>query len=917
MLSRLLIAGLACLGTNATPLRDSAKSSSIPLKDRSALITEKAPLHFLLPRNPPDHAPHDHIHLELHVTKHLFFGQEHPERPMKWDSRYASAHTTFKHPAVVLDHSSHAITSLKGDVMAVQFSEWSPYATARANWTEAGLPFLLVTTVGSKDDHFVYYLTNWVECVDETLACNLGVEASELEHIGDEFTLEFGHWSDLTKRDVSPPLVPEAPPIPGSIPETPSDPLTPESSFDASIDEQAGFYEWTPETFAADLRNFADDITDFDYDHYNSNAIDIGGIYNMDGSTKGDYILEATESDFDLMRFRKRVIDIQKRGIVDVVRGKLVAVGQAVVNGVKGAVVDTGNKIAEAFKNVKDRIFAAIDEVKSWVDGTPRTWETAETYAYPNSSDKRWITQNNFKRADGKFYNALSLFEEKKGGATINAYCLDCQASAGIRIRGTIGYKWGEGLKHGSVGIHGNFKATMILGVAAQCRYQYRYEKRIFDGGIPGLSVPPFFTLGPMATADLGANFDLNIAGNMLAGATATLDNIDAVIDIVDNDKSKKPVFKPKIEPIAAVSGALAAGFSMSMQIGLALGLSIAKGAARADVSLISEPGVGIKVTGGAAASLTGGVNTATDGCQGLKLEYELQHSLYAQAKARLVFKDFDSKKWKLIDDFRQKVGGTCIGKNVKRQIDNGTAVDEANEAGFDLYEDYSVAVTELEPADGSDLFLTEFTDDQYKVPSAVEAFIDTPPTLESDIATLNANVSNTAFNYSAVAETSLDWMLASTTDGNLALQPAESDLDPNNLFAYYENVLIGDAFGRVLVYYDGEMARYNASRIRMVLPERIPKTSKSIGLWPIDIGPTPNAAPNMTTDLLVAIDSSTNPYYPVLCNYVGGLFASKMFIVSDPVSGIAALTSSGTDTTLTGAPIQKCDLLGLLTIEM
>lgn len=158
--------------------------------------------------------------------------------------------------------------------------------------------------------------------------------------------------------------------------------------------------------------------------------------------------------------------------------------------------------------------------------------------------------------------------------------------------------------------------------------------------------------------------------------------------------------------------------------------------------------------------------------------------------------------------------------------------------------------------------------------------------------------------------------MLTSTTEGNLALQPSSSDLNAANLFAYYNGVLVGDAFGRILVYYDGEMVRYNASRIRMVLPERIPRSSKVIGMWPIDIGETPQIAPGMDTQLLVAIDSSARSYYPVLCNFVGDLFASKMFIVSDPESGIAALLSDKTDQTVTGSPIEKCDLLGLLTVE-
>jgi hypothetical protein len=79
MLFKLLITGLACLGANAAPALDSVDDLYAPLADKSALIDDKAPLHLLLPRHPPDHVPHDHSHLRLHTTKHLFFGQEHPE----------------------------------------------------------------------------------------------------------------------------------------------------------------------------------------------------------------------------------------------------------------------------------------------------------------------------------------------------------------------------------------------------------------------------------------------------------------------------------------------------------------------------------------------------------------------------------------------------------------------------------------------------------------------------------------------------------------------------------------------------------------------------------------------------------------------------------------------------------------------
>jgi hypothetical protein len=630
---------------------------------------------------------------------------------MKWDSRYASAQTTFKHPAVILDHSSHTITTLKGDMMEVQFSNWSPYETARADWTDAGLPFLLVTTVGSKDDHFVYYLTDWVDCIDAILVCNLGVALSELESVGDEFMLEFGHWSDLGKRDFVPPSVPTTPPIPDKTPEVPSEPASPIASFDIALDESAGFYAWSPETFAEDLNDFADGITDFDYDHYNSSAVDVGGIYEMDGSTKGDYILETTESDYDIMKLRKRLVLrrrlTQKRGFFSNIGSKIVGVGKTIVNNVKPAVINTGDKIVGAFQSVKDPLFASIDKVKSWVDGTPRVWETQNNYTFPKPDDKRQISQGVFGKQDKSFYSAIQLFEESKGGASAKVFCLDCQVAAGLRVRGTIGYKWGSGLTQCSVGIHGNFRASMNLGIVAQYQFSYKQQQRMFAGGIPGLSVPPFFTLGPMATADIAATFDLSLAGAIMTGAEVILNDVNVVIDLLDTGKSKKPVFTPIIKPIGAVSGAVSARFSMSMRIGLSCGLDIANGGAKAIVSLISEPGVEATASGAAMASLTGGVNTATDGCSGIKIDYGVHHSLYADAQVRLVVKNYD-KKFPLADDFRQKFSTACLGRRTKRQIDDSS---------YDLYEDFSAPTLELDMDEGQDLYVSEFSNHSFVSP--------------------------------------------------------------------------------------------------------------------------------------------------------------------------------------------------------
>ena len=208
-----------------------------------------------------------------------------------------------------------------------------------------------------------------------------------------------------------------------------------------------------------------------------------------------------------------------------------------------------------------------------------------------------------------------------------------------------------------------------------------------------------------MATVDLKAEFDLKLAGSIMAGVSVKLQNVEAVIDIVDNDRSKRPVFNPKVKPVASVSGAMAAKFDLSVEIGLAPGLEVAKKAASASVSLISEPGVTVLARGAAMASLVNGANIAVEGCQGIKLDYEIYHKFYAQAQASLIFKQYAKKQWPLVDDYRDKIGGTCIGRQTKRQIDNGTALDgeDTDEDGSYFYPEWDLPYLVLEPPKDGD----------------------------------------------------------------------------------------------------------------------------------------------------------------------------------------------------------------------
>lgn len=148
--------------------------------------------------------------------------------------------------------------------------------------------------------------------------------------------------------------------------------------------------------------------------------------------------------------------------------------------------------------------------------------------------------------------------------------------------------------------------------------------------------------------------------------------------------------------------------------------------------------------------------------------------------------------------------------------------------------------------------------------------------------------------------------------DGNLGVVDTNAVTPANALWEMFESVVIGDANGRVLVYFPDEMERYGVSRYRLEAEGEVPHSSKIMGLVPITdnslhIPSVPGEGEALPNALLVTVDTIGEQYFTLLCTYKDHAIPSKIYITDHIDAGIATLQGPETDDTLTGGPVEKC----------
>jgi len=101
----------------------------------------------------------------------------------------------------------------------------------------------------------------------------------------------------------------------------------------------------------------------------------------------------------------------------------------------------------------------------------------------------------------------------------VEFYCINCGISGKMTAVGSIQATVFEGIKSAQIGVHGNLYAGLYLGVNAFAKYEKKYEKELFNKGLPGWSIPGIVNLDPMLTLGVEAGIAIEAEGQLLTRA--------------------------------------------------------------------------------------------------------------------------------------------------------------------------------------------------------------------------------------------------------------------------------------------------------------------------------------------------------------------------------------------------------------
>lgn len=821
--------------------------------------------------------------------------------------RYVSASTTFQLPAVVLDHSSHIEYSrVQEDMVTVVFNDIAAFEIAADQWTET-LPFILVSAVDTDDGHFRYLTVSAVECLQDSMTCTMSTSDTHFDDAIDEFEITFGNYHELMGKRSQAPWT--------------------SGQEDLALDRALGYYNFDESHFTDSMDGFIEGLDNPKYSDFTDTNSDDDGIFDENGLIDINPVLEPDPSDFE--RRKRGFIDDTKAGWRALKDPKArQAAKQAAFAIPHQMAKQTYSSVKSTYNELSDRVLGDVSKYVQYVDGSdqrlPLSGKTnIGAGSILDEKDSPFVDEKS------KPYKAFLMWnsdKEKSWGpkskqikleGAAKVYCLSCGVNLDYSITGTIAYKLGTGLTKATITFDGKFEAALRLGFVLKGSVTAGTQKRMGEVGIPGFQIPGFLTIGPMLSFDFKTEITLGLQGMAMAGVTTGV-RVKHTIDLLDSNNKKQAEVTTESSAQFEASAEVSLTLTMSFPMSVAFGLSVANGKAKATGDIILEPGLEAKASIGASfkfgAATGSGVaveaSWASEECKGFNVATKAFLQLYAEAQVDLIVKKFKTTKYKIMNDKEIEIWKKCIAfgskKATRREITNST-VPASNELGM------AMALTEpaqtLKDSPNPIIPFPDWKDEPFQLPAAVAAFVsDNPPNFASPLQTDPKDSKQTAFNYTIVGTTNGRINLAATTEGNFGFTTSDGILEGSQLFAVYDDMVIGDATGRLLVYFSQEMNKYNVSRIRLEPSGQIPKTSRMITLTPIPVAQT---LPGLPSAVLLAIDSIARVFIPVICNYANGE-PSKMFIVSHLDSGIKTLKDTATDKQITAGAITDCQYLPL-----
>lgn len=315
--------------------------------------------------------------------------------------------------------------------------------------------------------------------------------------------------------------------------------------------------------------------------------------------------------------------NLQRRRIGDRLK-KLAKKVVAAVKTVATKVVEVVKKVGEAIVEIAKDIGEALNDF----------------FTFDRSFTKGvgFDTTNNAGFVETPFdgLRGIKLLEfDSDSGAEIQIFCVECGAQGDFEIRGALRFSIGKGLEKAEVGITGNMEAALQFGFVGSLSLEgtvnqrsetKEFEKRIVTIPLSPFSIPGILIIGPSASLATGFDLTFEASGKLLAGAIATWGNVEAVLDLKDNDNNKAVGFVPVITPVFEADGSLSVSAGVFLSFKLAVGVDVLNGKFEASAGLVNKPRLAITASTEAEFGLNG--TRFTGDCKGVELELGFTHEV-------------------------------------------------------------------------------------------------------------------------------------------------------------------------------------------------------------------------------------------------------------------------------------------------
>ncbi|KAL7809403.1 hypothetical protein V8C44DRAFT_334402 [Trichoderma aethiopicum] len=532
---------------------------------------------------------------------------------------------TFQYPSVILDNSANILNiQCSGSSLSASFNGAVAYNAAKQSWAaaEGDSDKLIIITADpgcSSDGHYVYFVASSISFNDGAKSVSCSGSTETVSDIAQAVGVDFGVIETSTPTlEANPELataygctVPDTSEVRG-LPAIYCGP-----DFDLRLNNKLGYYSVED----ADLdATFAAVIPGVDASDIESRGLDrrcwpswaCKAVAWVDNTAKKAY---------------NAVADGAKS-----IGNDLASMATGLANDAVKNLTNLGNTVLGMAKNFAQGILAAAIFI---VTGDyNRSFDFPISIAPPKSAldDSPWGDGFKFYTwtpDKGDYWNAQDAALDKIKGVVIGEadpepgvefWCVDCHVDGKLKLLGSASFSLTSGLTKAQLSLDGTLDAGLYLGMNAFAQWNPKEEYDFLSLGLPGLSIPDIFAIGPVLSLGISVDLDISAVGQYLVGADMQWTSISAKLDVLNPRSSSKSGWTPNIRDTVQADGSLTVNSTLGLPVSLGFGINILNGKYDKEIKLVDTPGIRASMEYDFTNEVNNGeVNTdPEDGCYGI-----------------------------------------------------------------------------------------------------------------------------------------------------------------------------------------------------------------------------------------------------------------------------------------------------------